>query len=427
MKKTFTLFVALFMALCAQAQISATPQDFGTILVTKGGAVKVPVTIKNESSGAIRSLVYTITKDGVESAQKTATASVPIGGSAAVNFVFQAETEPKKSVQTITIHKVNSQPNASEKKSATGNIVTIKEKPIVLPLVEEFTGTWCGWCPIGFDGMEKAHEIYGDKVALIAIHAGDLMEARDFSAIAARADGYPSAIINRGATDFYPSNDEIKSKIDSEIQNKVSAGTIQVSASWTNATKTSIKMETKTTFVYSDDNGNYGIAFALTQDGMHGTGSEWAQTNNLSNNSDFKNSNPFWYKSPSRVANVKFNHVAVAAWNIADGIKNSVNPIITAGEEQTFTHTVSIAAKSLIQDKDQLHVIAILIDRTTGAVVNAAQTTISDETTGVKKLEPTSLNFSRYFTLDGKEIPAPQRGVNIVRQSDGTTKKIFVN
>ena len=36
-------------------------------------------------------------------------------------------------------------------------------------------------------------------------------------------------------------------------------------------------------------------------------------------------------------------------------------------------------------------------------------------------LEPTA---SKYYTLDGKELSAPQKGLNIVKMSDGTTRKV---
>ena len=38
-----------------------------------------------------------------------------------------------------------------------------------------------------------------------------------------------------------------------------------------------------------------------------------------------------------------------------------------------------------------------------------------------KPLYPTD-----YFNLDGKRIPKPQRGLNIIKMSDGTTKKMFI-
>ena len=32
----------------------------------------------------------------------------------------------------------------------------------------------------------------------------------------------------------------------------------------------------------------------------------------------------------------------------------------------------------------------------------------------------------KYFNLDGKRVPKTQRGLNIIKMSDGTTKKMFI-
>ena len=313
--------------------------------------------------------------------------SIKSGEKAQVTLTFKADAECRKSEKVFTITRLNSVLNASKNKTATGTIVTILEKPVVTPLIEEYTGTWCGWCPVGFDGMERINEEFGEKVSLIAIHSGDVMEASEFQNLIKRVGGYPSAFIDRGDEDIYPTAGELKKQINNDIINKIAAGTIQVSASWANSAKSAIKIDTKTSFVYSDDNANYGIGFVLTQDGMKGSGSSWAQANNLSGNSNYS-SIPFWYNAPSRVTGVEFNHVSVAAWGLENGIKGSVSPTFQAGEELQYSYNVSIAGKTLIQNKNKLNVIALLIDRSTGAIVNTAQTTIEDyNPTGIKGVQ----------------------------------------
>ena len=32
----------------------------------------------------------------------------------------------------------------------------------------------------------------------------------------------------------------------------------------------------------------------------------------------------------------------------------------------------------------------------------------------------------QYFSLDGKKLSAPQKGINVVKMSDGTSKKVLV-
>lgn len=394
---------------------AAAPADFGTAYALKGSNAKVPITITNVGSKPLKSISYTITTNGETTEEKTVQAgNIAFNESGKVNIEFAADKEARKYEKTLTITKVNGVANPVDKKSATGALITILEKPVVVPVVEEFTGTWCGWCTVGYDGMERAYETFGDKVALIAVHNGDPMEISDYSSIASRADGYPSSLIDRDIS-AYPSAGNLDYYLNWQLENKVAVADLQVSASW-NSLKRTISIDTKTRFVYSDENGNYGIAYVLVEDGMSGKTSNWAQANYLSGNDNYKDLE-FWYNSPSKVSGIQFNHVAVAAWNIADGVKNSVNPVIQAGEEQTFSYKANISTNtnSLIQDKSKLKLVALLIDRSTGLIVNAAQTTIAD-------YNPTSIESPNsvipedegaIYNISGQRVQKPQKGIYI--------------
>lgn len=425
--KHITLFVALFMACCcyAQEKYSAYPSDFGANLVMKGKTVDVPVTITNTGSKDITSILYILTSDGETDRQQQVKLSTPIksGESGQITITFKASSEARKSVKTITISRLNMLANKSEQQTATGSIITLEEKPVVTPLVEEFTGTWCGWCPVGFDGMERAHEEFGNRAVLIAIHNGDVMQAEEFQNLVKRVNGFPSAIIDRKEGDFYPAASDLKKQINNEIKDRVAAGTIEVNASWTSKAKTAIKITTKTKFVYADDNANYAIGYALTEDGMKGSGSDWAQNNNLSQNPSFKNID-FWYNAPSRVTGVEFNHVGVAAWGLEEGINGSVSRSFQKDEELFYSYTANISGKKLIQNKNKLNVIALLINRTTGAIVNAAETTaIDDYTTAIEDIEDSVKNTDNtVYDLSGRKVQKPQKGIYIING-----KKVAVN
>ena len=422
----FSIFAILMAAGSYGQQNSATPSDFGTYYVLKGQTIEVPVTITNNGTKAIRSFSYCIVTEGDSTAETTVSArNLAVNQSREYTISLSADGEARRYTKTFAITRVNGAANEAGQPNSTGSVITIMEKPVVTSLVEEFTGTWCGWCPIGMDAMDKVYEAYRDNAVLIAVHGGDVMESGDFSDIARLASGYPSAMVNRGEM-IYPSEGELKGQISKDLRNRIAAASIEVSAQWTDTDKNAITIDTKTKFAFTDDNANYAIAYALTQDGMKGTGSSWAQNNALSGNASYADSHPFWYNASSKVTGLEFNHVGVAAWNIAKGVKGSVNPAVQAGVEQYYTYEANIASKRLIQDKSKLKVIAILIDQTTGAIVNAGQTTIDDEATGIEKREQRTEGNVQYFTLNGKKLTAPQRGINIVRKSDGTYEKIFV-
>ena len=412
MKRILLLLSAIMMAVCSYAQpkLSATPLSFGNNFVFLGETVKVPIEVTNTGTSTIGKITYTLTRDGEVVESKNKLISIGSGNTASFTISFKADTELRKSPCTFTITGVNGKDNESEEKTATGNIITIAEKPVVVPVVEEFTGTWCGYCPVGFDGMEYAHETFGDKVALIAIHTGDIMQVNELNKLANRIDGVPSAIMDLAASDFYPANSELEKQIKNQIQNKIAAASIQVAAAWTNSAKKYINITTKTNFIFSDDNVNYAIAYALTEDGMHGTGSDWAQANYLSNNPNYASSNPFWYKSPNPVTGIEFNHVGVAAWGVEKGIDGTVPSSVVAGEDLEYTYRADISSNSLIQDKSKLKVIVMLIDRNSGTIVNAAQTPIEAyNPTGLIGVEDgpapgISRNGEEVYDLSGRKV-----------------------
>ena len=407
------------------ASNSATPFDFGTAYVLKGETTSVPVKITNNGKNDITSISYTITTGSSTTEEATVTVdNLPFNSSAEVSIPFAADDEAKKYIKTVTITKVNGEANEATHYSAQGAVITITEKPVPVPVVEEFTGTWCGWCVYGFTGMEKTHETFGDKVVLIAAHNSDPMEITDYNPIMSRVSGFPSSFINR-VIDAYPSASTLNYYLNAILES-ITIADIQASAMWTSDDKTEISIDTKTKFVYSDDNGQFGIAYVLVEDGMSGTGSNWAQANYLSGGSGDPDME-FWYNSGSKVSGLEFNHVAVGAWDIEHGVIGSVNSTINAGEVQNYNFKADITSKSVIQDKSKLKVATLLIDQSTGTIVNAAQATILDyDPSSVSGIRNATTTEAARYTLDGRQVTAPQHGLNIIRLSDGSVKKIMV-
>ena len=401
-----------------------TASDFQTGYVLKGSEIYIPVTVYNAGQESVTSINYTITTGSNTTAERVAFfGELPTFASATVDIPFAADADTRKYNKTLTITKVNGQPNASADKTASGSLITITESPTVTPVVEEFTGTWCGWCPVGFEGLKSAHETFGDRVVLIAAHNGDPMETSDYNPIMSMVSGFPSSFVNR-VDDVYPSPAGLSYYINRALES-TTVGSISANAMWTDESKTAININTKTKFCYSDDDSNYGIAYVLIEDGLTGTGSSWAQANYLSGNSSYS-SFEFWYNAGSRVTGIEFDHVAVAAWNIANGTPNSVESQFVADEVQKYSFEADISKNSIIQDKGKLSVAVLLVDRSTGRIVNAAQTSIMDFDAAVDAVRYTSSAVEKYYSLDGRKMSAPHKGLNIMKMSDGTIRKVMV-
>jgi len=355
---------------------AASVDDFGNFSVLSGSQKSIPITVRNKGLNPITSLSYTISSPGSTVMQEgEVNVNIAVQGLSVINVLVPSETGAMEKNKTIAITKVNGVDNTYSEKSASGKLITVTQNsPVIIPVVEEFTATWCGYCPYGMVGMEKANEYYGDQVVLIAVHSDDIMEIPEYNQILNNVGSFPNASVNR-VYSLYPYFSSIQYNVD-KVKSNVVPGYIQAKATWTDNGKTAIKIDTETTFQYSTSDGHFAIAYVLVEDGLKGNSSSWAQSNYLSGSSG-DSEMQFWYDSPSRVTGLEFNHVAVQAWEVSSGVKGSVSKSFTAGVAQKYSFTGDISSNSLIQDKSKLAIVTLLIDTDTGAILNAAKTTIA--------------------------------------------------
>ena len=356
----------------------AIANDFGTHYFQKDEEAILPIKIKNNGVNPITSISYTITTNGDASTTTPETTisvdAIPYKGTGTLNIPFDT-SEPMNCTKTFKITKVNGEANeaTATEASANGNLIIMAYLFTKVPVVEEFTGTWCGWCPRGFVAMETARETFGDRVVLIAAHNGDAMVTADYNPMMNTVSGFPDSRVNR-VSDVDPHPTNILNAINQDLQDHPD-GMVEVSAQWNNEAMTEINIEANSKFAFSMTNSNYGIAIVLTDDGLRGTGSGWNQANYYNTQSG----DPYmtdWYGAGSSISGLTFNFVAVGAWNLMNGFDGSVPTSFEAGESLPFNYVADITTKSVIQDKSLLKVIALLIDRSNGHIINAGQTTI---------------------------------------------------
>jgi hypothetical protein len=156
-------------------------------------------------------------------------------------------------------------------------------------------------------------------------------------------------------------------------------GEISVSAKWTNNSKMSIDISTKTKFATASSSSRYGIGFVLVADGLVGTDYGWAQSNYYSGASGYEDDQymyPFT-QQPSSITDIEYNHVAVDGWGVQYGLEGSIPQSFSANKDLNYAYQADISGNTLIQDKSKLQVIALLLDKNTGTILNAAKTTIA--------------------------------------------------
>ena len=131
---------------------------------------------------------------------------------------------------------------------------------------------------------------------------------------------------------------------------------------------------------------------------------------------------------PSSITDFQHNFVPVAAWKADKGVEGSIPSSVKAGELYTNTYNVSIAHVPNIQDKENLSVVVLLLDKQFGTIVNAAQSIVKEKGTAINEVEGQSsvAGDQSVYDLSGRKLSTSQKGINIIRMNNGTVKKILV-
>jgi len=312
--------------------------------------------------------------------------------------------------------------------------------PVKRPLIEEYTGTWCGWCTRGLMAMRELAKIYGDDFMGVAYHNSDPMEIMSSYYYPSTVSGFPAAWVDRvhDVDPFYGYERNslgITEVIDYQA-NQLAKADVDVYANWTDESKTRLNVTVKSEFIANDNGNNYSVEVMLLEDDMYGeAGSDWDQSNYYPNYADSYASDPYLSEVcswPSTIEGYHFNDVLVFTTSAQSGVYPDE---IVKGEVYAYDQAIypdeliNTDGEAIVQDKSKLTVLAVIIDATTGAVVNCNKVSdfgvsaINDVFDGNKQIEST-----RYFDLQGREVQNPVGGIYIkcIRYTDGTSANVKV-
>lgn len=414
--------------------VAAQPLNYGSVLIPLGKTVEQTVRVRNMGKKAIRNVTYTLTANGKTGAERTVTLSNALAtfcGTAEIEVPLAASTTEGTERRIITITKVNGVPNGADIQSAYGLVASSATTIERRSVVEEYTGTACGWCPRGIVGMEKLRQKFADRFIGIAIHqynASDAMYIAPESYAATGLSGAPSCLVDRsGEVDpYYGSEAAVQFQLSQPA--KVA---IEVDAEWAS---TGNNVNIKATATSPIEGASFNIEYVLVADGLSGNTTSWAQANYYS--SQFASSTGLsknqleddllflWDKGDSFYTT--FNDVAVAS-SYVDGV-NQATPLtdLRPAESQTGSFMLTVPRKlATAVKKGTLYAVALVIDDD-GTITNAAKCEVRPYGTGIHAIGTAAQGATQVFSIDGRTLPAPQRGINIVRQPDGSVRKVLI-
>lgn len=291
------------------------------------------------------------------------------------------------------------------------------QTPVYRPLVEEYTGLWCGWCPSGYVLLETMKERYPETFVGVSYHNNDAMACvTDYPNY---PSGFPSIFIDRdrqvGAAQVYT---------DWEGLSRETVADINVSVEWQDETMSVLTATTAVWMTQDFTDADFRIAYMLTADGL--SDPEWRQHNQFSKLTgeelkDYPEMDNSWgeifVNGDEYVSGLVFNDIIIGK-TIDKGISKSLPAEITAYEEMTHVYGFkmsSVRDKELLQHPELLRIVAVLMDAKTGEVVNCAKSGYSGawgssvSTVGEDE-KPVS---EEWYDLSGRRINRPDRALCI--------------
>ena len=409
-------------------------------------ATPIKLTLLNRGYNGIKSIDYSYSV-GDKKVSDRLTLDVPIpaclNASTEFTVTLPAIEAKGKYPVTFSIDKVNGEAN-SEVATANSTMAIYNKLPKHRPVMEEFTGTWCGNCARGWIGLEVMTRLHPDFIAL-AYHSGDVMQVIDqkqFLGFDTENPSYPMANIDRVYTDIDPYYGADMTPFGIEDIWKKQAEILAPASLETEAAFTPDGKDIKAKAILefpedANDADKYSVEFVLVTDGLHGEGQAWEQSNYLEENE--KGDYPFpeadiFFAGSSSIPNMHYNDVVVATTRLRDGLIKlpaKVEAEKAFSIEGTISEVDSIknmANYPVIQDSKNLRIVALLLNEK-GLIVNGAQAKVTGyETTGIRNINTNAAeaDVPAIYNLQGHRLQTMQKGLNIIRTKDGKTKKVML-
>lgn len=283
---------------------------------------------------------------------------------------------------------------------ATDDVETYERKIVV----EKGTGTWCGYCPRGILGFRAMYEKYPDNFIGIAVHDDDMYSPTYISYVWQRLSSYPDCELNR-KHHIDPNETALENYYLFEIDKATAR--ILMTAEWEDEEKNKAVIRTTTRFAYDRDE-EFRIAYVVTENSV----GPYMQRNNYAGETFDMGG----FEKEGSMVYMLHDHVARSI-SALYGEPESV-PYQPMGSTD-YEHEYTLTLPDNIQNKENIEIIVLLINQTTGEIENADvkkyHEIYLEGTTAITNASMNSPHANAYYDLQGKRcnIPPKNKGIYI--------------
>lgn len=402
------------------ADYDVTPSDFGALQNALDIETKVAIDFYNNSKEAVKDLDYIVTSDGVAGAEQHVNLSTDVATGANGSFTVTVPgfSEVGKHSVSVEITKVNGNANQSKNKVANGYIGIAKDTYQRNVVIEEFTTENCGNCPrvAGYlhTALKKADLT---RVFAVCHHSAYYT---DWLTQQCDEDIYPLLFGNRGSfapamtynrnADLISNSDQAKTGVVG-IPSSASVITATINQALKEVANAKLDMEV----TYNDDKTQATVTVTGVCNEAYDTDNAlltfYVTEDNIKARRQSGASGTYYQQHVIRYYNSSWGETV--DWN-----------------NYTFTKSFVVDINSNWKKEDIKFVAFLNKHNTKNYADNKIENSIGlsfDSSTGINGVYNNGdATVVTCYNVDGTQISAPQKGLNIVKLSDGRTLKVMV-
>lgn len=327
-----------------------------------GEDLSIPVELTNRATNALTSAKFRITVGEQAPVEVTVDVDVPMLDDKQIltlnaPCLTKGLSVPVK-VEVLQVNGVDLLP--TQLTSAVGSVMCYGEGEAFIrnAVMEEGTGSWCGWCPRGIVIIERLLEEFPDgRFIPIGVHSGDNVSTPTYSGLS--FGSYPACTINRTAKYGQVVDYNVCRSAVVDVMESPAILTIDLTVEPDPENPKIVTFKPEVQFAAGATGVDYRLAFVVTENGV----GPQLQANNFAGGSEVMGG---WENKPG-IAEVYYDEVARGIYDYA-GIKGSIPSNVEASATYTYPFTTP---ELNINDLQYCSFIAMVINARTGVIENA--------------------------------------------------------
>ncbi|MDE6288539.1 MAG: hypothetical protein K2M00_07130 [Muribaculaceae bacterium] len=414
---------------CEEINVDASAQEF-----------TLPLSFTNFGAADVKTVTLELDADGNTMSQEVDCSALAFyyGKNVGCKVVLPNVFTAGEHNLVVKVASVNSVANVYAGEAASMDVFCYTRKPVNRPILEEYTGLWCNYCPVGYAALEYMNRVHPEDFIGVAFHENDKMSVIESSEFPSYVPSYPYGYLNRNwVVDPYHGRFDVDGNIETdweEMRSQFTPVEISVEATADQADPSKIEARASVNFVRKP-RSEQRLFYYLLADGLQDP--SWKQANAYSgyDPADFEFPEmEVFCNSGIRVEGLVFNDIVVMLSD-PKGIAGSLPAEMEADTDYTHDFSfntagaVSLKGVDLIGMATKLQVVAGVVDMATGRVINCAKTEVSGFG-GIGDIEADGQVLSvEYFDIYGRRASVATEGllIEVSRRADGSTmsRKVY--